>query len=61
MGEGGPAAVLLAMVSPVGISVMVGTVFSKAFQTICSLISLMTLTSCVFKLHFKVYLCSDIQ
>lgn len=39
----------------------VGRVFSEAFPTICSLISLTALTSCVFKLHFNVYLGSDIQ
>lgn len=60
MGEGGlTAEVLLAAVYPV--SVGVGKVFSKAFQTMCSLISLTTLTSCMFKLHFKAYLCSDLQ
>lgn len=45
----------------VGLRAGVGRVFSEAFPTICSLISLTALTSCVFKLHFNVCLGSDIQ
>lgn len=54
--------VLLAMACAVGVGIgVVGKVLSQAFQTLCSLISLTTLTSCMFKLHVRVCLCSDIK